>query len=187
MDDTLEKEKRCSISVMDFDKKEYLKPYRESYEKFLVKVIEYYMAQNYEVTLLSFCKVEGDELAVDRILKNVSAGVLSKISVEKYNGRNWKDMINTIQKSSYLIASRFHSMILGGVFQVPTLPILYNHKTLHILKDMDCENYGIKLENLDNYNVEHAEYMLINNLKQIKKQAEEQFMVLDEVLNACSF
>lgn len=182
VDDTLIKEKRCSISVMDFDNKEYLKPYRESYERFLVKIMEYYIARDYEITLLSFCRVEGDELAIDRIVKKLPAEILSKICVKKYNGTNWKEIIAVIRSSSYLVASRFHSMILGSVFQVPVLPIIYNDKTIHAMNDIGCGNYGIKLNELDGYSIENAEYMLIHNIDCVKTQAEEQFKVLDSVL-----
>lgn len=178
----LKREKLCVISVMDFDKKEYLKPYREFYENFILHIIDYYVSEQYDIILMSFCKKEGDENAIARIEEACSIEKRERIKTAKYNGNNWKEMVSTIGSASYLIASRFHSMILGMVFQVPILPIVYNDKILHVLQDLGYESYGIRLENLNNTEISKTEFIVCNDIDTIKKQADEQFAALDAIL-----
>lgn len=177
-----EKKANCVISVMDFERKEYLKPFAEQYEQFIVSAMQYYVSNGYGVTLISFCKIEGDEKAIEKILARCSDEIKEKTRVEKYDGQNWKEIIETISQASYLIATRFHSMILGSVFQIPTLPIVYNDKCRHFLADIGCEQYGIFLEQLEHCEMKNIEYMQVDHLDKLKSQAEEQFKALDLIL-----
>lgn len=176
------KEKTYVISVMNFAMKNNLASYITAYKKFIINIASYYSAYDYDVILVSFCKMEGDEIAIDEILSLCTSNLRNKLKVVKYNGINWKQIVQLISSATYLVATRFHSMILGFVFNVPTLPVIYSNKCLHVMQDIGCDNGGIKLDELDGFSIENARYIEIENISEIKKRSQEQFKILDSVL-----
>jgi len=176
------KRQDCVISVMDFRKKAYLLPYADDYEDFILRAIKYYNSQNYNTILVSFCKKEGDEDAIERILNSTSADLRSKIAIKKYDGTNWEEIVDTIRRAACMVSSRFHSMILGAVFGVPTLPVVYNDKTLHTLTDMGLEQYALTLDQLKKFQDWNVSSWKPDSIDEIKKQSEDHFKILDTVL-----
>lgn len=174
--------KRCVISIMNFDQKEYLRPYRKQYEEFILRAIEEYASQQYEIVLMSFCKKEGDEEAVNRIQDACSAHAKERVFIQYYNGTNWEDMVQVIGGANCMIGTRFHSMILAAVYGVPVLPVLYNDKMLHVLEDLGCEACGIRLHDLDKTAISNAPFMVLPAIGQIKELADRQFAGLDAIL-----
>ena len=47
--------------------------------------------------------------------------------------------------SEYVIATRFHAMILGLAENKPVLPIIYSDKTINVLNDLNFEGEIIDL------------------------------------------
>ena len=59
----------------------------------------------------------------------------TRITTHFYNGNIGKTL-EVFSKASFVIASRFHSMILGISFGKPVFPISYNCKTINYLNDL---------------------------------------------------
>lgn len=177
-----EKKNVCVISVMDFSTRSKLKKYRESYEKFILSIIEKQLEIGREVILMSFCKYEGDENAIKRIMEICHQKQLTKINVHYYYGYNWMETLNIISSSSYIIASRFHSMILGIVYGIPTLPIIYNEKFRKILNDLDLKNFGVELDELNEFEKKQFKSIPAQDITVLKQKAELQFLELDKIL-----
>lgn len=178
-----ERKKRIFISVIDCSKKgKDIKQYTTNYEDFIVRCINYYSEYGYEIVLSSFCKMEGDEDAIDRIIKKLPSNRQSEILILNYNGDNWKEMIDSIKQSEKIIASRFHSMILGMVFGVLILPIAYNKKFEKFLTNFDLSHYCVSISDLDAQLPEHINYLLFNGSENIGESANAHFRKLDELL-----
>ena len=128
-------ENTCVISVMDFASHASLAPYAEDYFCFLRRVIDQQTQQGRKVILLSFCAHEGDERAIERLLSQCPQEVHRLC----YDGRNYAQICSCISSASCLIASRFHSVVLGLAYGVPTVPISYSNKTLQLLQDLGQE------------------------------------------------
>ena len=174
-------EKLCVISVIDFARNPALVEYKEAYINFIQKSIEKYCEKEYTIMLMSFCKIEGDEDAIKHILDKCEKNYKDKIKVYLYDGTNWREMVRIISSASYIIATRFHSMILGLVYDIPTLPIIYSEKSLNILKDLNCENCCIKPEELNSYDLNKAKFAKVNNIDKIKIKSIKQFEALDNI------
>jgi colanic acid/amylovoran biosynthesis protein len=91
-----------------------------------------------------------------------------------------------IQESKFVIASRFHAMILSWVFQKPVYPIVYSDKSLHVMQDIGFDGLYTEIENINEINVaEVYEYLSHSKSLDIEKQtssANTQFKKLDEFL-----
>ena len=105
-----------------------------------------------------------------------------------YDGNNCDDIINVIQNSESILASRFHGVILGLVFKKKVLPIIYSNKTLNTLNDIGFKGNIIDIRELpNNTNIQD----LIHNISfgvdteyfsSISKKASLHFEQLDKVL-----
>lgn len=169
----------CVISVMNFQKNEKLKKYALAYEQYICRCIDYFLKRDIGVTLVSFCEEDGDAYAIRKIIQKYD---YSSIKECYYDGHNWENVIDEFQKSEYVIASRFHSMILGIKYGSKVLPIVYNQKTENVLKDLKLENYGIKLQNLSKSRINEDCFIQVIDTKQISAESEEQFKALDSLL-----
>lgn len=150
------------------------------YENLILNFINYFSKLNYKIVLMSFCKIQGDENAVNRILNKAS------IKCEKYfyNG-NINEALNIIADSSVVIGTRFHANILGILMNKRIIPISYSQKTNNVLKDLGYQGKIIDLQSIENIDINSLylndfEYQI--DLNKIKNEANLQFEKLDEVL-----
>lgn len=147
---------------------------------FILNCINYYSQLDYDVILSSFCKMEGDEEAIKRLKHKITNDI--SFSILNYTGDNWKELVNAIQNSMLVIASRFHAMILAGGARVPVFPIAYNKKFSQFLDDFNLSSYCISMEELVNKKPEKMDYFLFNNIEEISNNANKHFVKLDKLL-----
>lgn len=153
------------------------------YEKTIVKLVKYFHSAGFSSTLMSFCRHEGDEEAIERIIPLITK---DQINVDKYFYRgNIDEALNILGSSSIVVASRFHAMILGLLLEKRVLPLAYSNKTNNFLNDIQFEGMILDIRDLKSFDVESI------NLEDLKSQdmspfiqlAESQFSVLDTVLD----
>ena len=89
-----------------------------------------------EIVLASFCKEEGDEEGIRKILDAMSRGKDSRIRILCYDGTNARELTEAIAESGSVIATRFHASILAMAAGRSVLPVIYSDKTKHVLQDM---------------------------------------------------
>ena len=121
-------------------------------------------------------------ISIKRIIEKLSSNKQSEISILNYNGENWREVVTSIQQSEKIIASRFHSMILGMVFGVSILPIAYNKKFEQFLANFDLSHHCISVSDIDHQEPGDLNYLLFDGSTNIAEQANEHFMKLDELL-----
>lgn len=178
------KEKMAVISVMDFDKYSHLKQYEDEYFRFIVDIMKKLINDDYKINLVSFCQNDGDELGIYKVIKKADIMDTSNINIFNYRGNNWKELLELFAKAEMVIATRFHSMILGLSYHAKTLPILYNQKCLRVLEDLGYEDKGIRVENLASADINALDFVEIGNLSEVQKGAELQFAKLDEAIGS---
>ena len=89
-----------------------------------------------DLVLASFCKEEGDEEGIRKILDAMNCGNDPRIRVLCYDGTNAEELTRAIAGSGSVIATRFHATILAMAAGRPVLPIVYSDKTRHVLDDL---------------------------------------------------
>lgn len=127
------KNKTIVISIIDLSWRKDLKIYQNDYERKLAKVTQELIQENYDVILMSFCEKEGDEKVAKRIEKLVSE---DNVSTYFYRG-DMDAALKLIKSSEGIIATRFHAMILGWIFNKPTFPFVYSEKMTNVINDID--------------------------------------------------
>lgn len=177
-----QKENTCVISIMDFSAKPALAPFADAYYHFLLDVATQQQKIGRKIRLISFCKWEGDERAIETFLSLCPPQLRTHIQVECYNGQNWQQICERISAASFLIASRFHSMILGMVYGVPTVPISYSNKTMQVLSDLDREHFAITPQMLSTTAADQLQPMEDTDISECVLHASNHFLALDAQL-----
>src|SRR5699024_8682160 len=102
-----------------------LKEFHEKYETSILEISKKLIKKGFKVVLMSFCQKEGDEEAITRIKNKVTN---ENITSYLYRG-DLEEALSVLKSSKSVIATRFHSLILGLLFKKPVFPFIYSGKT----------------------------------------------------------
>lgn len=109
------------------------------YVENMARLLRGYLDSGCSPVLASFCRQEGDENGIRKILAAAGCEDDPRVRVLAYDGTNADDMLSAIASSEYIIATRFHATILAMAAGRPVLPIVYSDKTRHVLEDLGFE------------------------------------------------
>jgi colanic acid/amylovoran biosynthesis protein len=119
---------------------------QESYERALAEVIDDVQSRDlHHVVLIP--QVTSDYMADDdRIVEKRVASYCARtpLCVEEHSDH--RDLKNLYGELTYLIGTRFHSVIFALTSRVPCVAIEYEHKTRGIMRDLGLEEWVIKIE-----------------------------------------
>ena len=165
-----------------------LQQYRSAYESKLVEVVSAFYREGYESRLVSFCAPQKDGEAAERIMRACLENGVTNISHCEYKG-DIQNVVNTLAESECIIATRFHAMILGWLFGKAVYPIIYDHKQIHVIRDLGFTNAYCKIEDIESVDAE----IVVSALKNYKvfdcqeyiREAHKQFVALDSFIKGC--
>lgn len=175
---TVEKKKIIGISLISLKERNDLSYLSDSYRNKMGEVISYYVEKNYKVVLFSFCKHLGDLEEAKAILASLNNK--QNVSIYNYEG-NLDEALKTFGQMESVIASRFHAVILGMLFNMKIFPIAYSNKTREMLIDYSLWEEKYDIRNFVNLDIQTflRSFVLSCNVE----TRESQFKVLDTQLN----
>lgn len=170
-----------AISAISIENRPEIEEIGEKYYTILGKVCDIFVEKNLPVKLFSFCSAEGDLKAIEEILKR--AKHRDQISTSIYSG-NIDEILSEINECEYMIATRFHAMVLAWAMKKRVLPIVYSPKQTHVLEDLGYDGFCWNLlcedipdpEQVVKYCQEAGPLETAENLV---KEAQKQFSALD--------
>lgn len=183
------KEKQVFVSVIHCagrDESHDLSSHDQTYTQNMAALLQTYLADGHQLVLASFCKEEGDEEGIRKILEAMGLAKDPRIRVLAYDGTNWEAITSAIAESGYVIATRFHATILAMAAGRPVLPVVYSDKTVHVLADLGFTGTVFDLRknapwsHPDSRSNGDAPVPLLSH--RIKEDAQLHFAKLDEVL-----
>ena len=149
----------------------------ERYVANMAKLLGGYLENGRSLVLASFCKEEGDEEGIAKILAAMGCQNDPGIRVLRYDGTNADEVVNAIAESGSVVATRFHAAILAMAAGRPVLPIAYSDKTKHVLEDLGFTGAVYDLREDASWTPAVPTVMKAPDI-----QALEHFAKLDEVL-----
>lgn len=158
------------------------------YEK-MKDVAIYFIKQGYAVHFMSFCQHEGDQEAISQILGLIPAEYQEQTHVHLYK-TNIDEILSALAGASCVVASRFHAMILGWVFNKPVFPVAYSKKMINVMEDAYFTGKYTDFSHLAELTPEQVyESMATNRLDVTLQanQAEKHFEQLDAYLSPAPF
>lgn len=182
-----EKQKRLLIApiCMDFRTDLFgISEYGMAYLKFHVRIVKSWIKRGYQISMISFCPSQQDGDMMQRILDNLTEDEKERTTCLAYTG----DVFPVLQEFAScegVLATRFHSIILGFLYGCKVLPVIYDQKSTATLDDLE---YPIRIELKDLHELEEdklwSEYNIIEPLsvEKLKKEADRQFCFLDSFI-----
>lgn len=134
MSGTVQKNKSISINIRSVDKWPSLKPLKQQYLENTKSIIEHYQQKGFAVNLVSFCNTYGDNQITDELFQMLDN--TEYVHILNYTG-NISECLAAISSSEFILATRFHAIVLGLVFGLRVLPISYSIKSENMLRSMN--------------------------------------------------
>ena len=179
----VEQEKSVFISVINLSNRPGLSHMQQTYENKLIDIINMFTDDGYTVKICTFCRAENDEITAHSILGDRRLMNGDMVSPLYYRG-NISDVTTSIMRSEIVIATRFHSMILGLLFGKKTFPIIYSKKMTSTLDYCGIDIEYTKIEDIGKLSCENLKTILQNyrvpNLENIIRDADRQFEATDK-------
>ncbi|MCQ2533760.1 MAG: polysaccharide pyruvyl transferase family protein [Clostridia bacterium] len=175
---------QIGISVIDLSIHKNTCFNKEKYESLILDFCKMCLEKNIRVKLFSFCEYEGDSKIIDSICSKIEKNNL--IEKVEYDG-NIDTFLDKLNECEFIIASRFHAMILGWVLGKKVLPVVYSKKHLNVIEDIQYSGPVIDLMQELSYTSNDIEAFLaecevLNSVSSLSKEAELHFRELDKLL-----
>lgn len=155
------------------------------YYTFLAEISNEYAKKGYHIIFQSFCEHQQDSIAALQICRLIEPQHQNKVSIFKYNGDTMQ-LLKTFLQAEYVIGTRFHSIIISWLAQIPVYPIVYNEKTLNVLKDYGFRGNYANIDNLVTHSFDEIDYNRLHeyrlNCQNLVKNATQHFYKLDMFL-----
>lgn len=174
-------EQSVIISVIKPSIRKSLQGYDEIYYNKMREIICCFLKEGYHVTLMSFCEYERDHEAIENILAPLSKPYINHIHTFYYK-HDLEEALKLISSCTFVVATRFHAMILGWLYQKSVFPIAYSSKMTNMIKDVNFQGDYVQFHELETLEAETVYQSMNRNRIDVTKQiikAKEQFMKLD--------
>jgi len=161
-----------------------LSKHEDLYNNFFAQLMLKFLENEYNVSIYSFCENEGDSEAVNNIIK-LLGDYKKEVNIVIYNGYNMQDFLSHFSRNTYLVCSRFHSMILGLINQQNIFPITYSNKMNNVLDDINFTGQYTTISELDSLKIENVYNTTLNNQFDVfpfLASSDYQFRILDNYL-----
>jgi len=173
------------ISMEGRNNKFAINDYGQSYQEFMIKLSKAYIEAGYAVKYISFCQMQQDEEAIRQIREALTEEERSRTDCCFYRENNLKECMEAYDESEIVVGTRFHSIILAELKGKKMISVIYDLKTLHTLESQGVHRY-YRLEELKDADIkavmDQAERLPEEKKKQLQKEAEGQFIYLDQLL-----
>ena len=173
--------KRVVFSVINMNTRSQLKKYALDYDRFIEKGVEFFGKRDYEIVFVSFCQEEGDGEYIKQVVSKDFCRE-RKITYYEYNG-NIEETLLMLREAESIIATRFHSMILGWTYGKKVLPVVYNQKMQNVIEDYHYHGSYVKMEELKEFSqTDFAAWMAEEafDATECAQESQKQFLGLDE-------
>lgn len=181
-------EKTVVISVLDLAPrggKYSIRQYQTGYEANLAALSDLLVEQGYRVELVSFCQLQGDEAAAQRIQQAMQHGSSPNVTILSYQ-EQLEPVLEAFAKADRVVATRFHSIVLGWLYNKPVLPVVYDLKCTQLLED-NRQDY-LTLEQWNQADPQGLLAQLISrpgfDSQELRQKAEGQFTFTDRALHS---
>lgn len=122
------------------------KVYKDIYTKWIVNHIRKYVKQKEEIMLMAFCEPEGDLQYCKYIYRILTKEEKAFVKIKVHT--DIEESLKYIANAKSIIATRYHAMILGWIFNKPLFVLSYSDKITNVINDIaPIQNY-VKLEEL---------------------------------------
>lgn len=134
--ETKEEENCILLSVIDFKVRSAYRSLHDCYRDKMAELMNLFAAEGFQVKLISFCQNEGDEDMAEEIAgcSVLSPDAKRQLRIVRYH-HHPQEAIRAIQSAKYIVAARFHAMILGLLFGKKVFAVIQGNKFSNVIAD----------------------------------------------------
>lgn len=165
------------ISVIQLDKREHLRGYKETYLNYLDNLIKRSIEQKRSCYLFSFCESEGDNFVVDHFSQKY------KQVIPVYYKGDMDEFLKIYSKVETIVATRFHALVLSLLFNQKVFSVIYSDKTYNLIRDLEVAVEYSYIKDLDRHDISRLESLKQLDITNIKEKAGIYFTELDKYLS----
>lgn len=174
------------ISVANLGKdRDEASGYITDYTEMLRRLVVDRNNRHLHTVFLGFSREQGDDLAIYDVLHDIQCPDLNHVYC--YPDISSLQALSLFQNADYVIATRYHAMILALLFGKKVCPICYSEKMIHVLEDISPHAKCVTLQELKQLDISQIEYEKTVQIgedqrKALVASANTQFRELDRVL-----
>lgn len=175
------------ISVVNLEKDGIKNSNKDSYYNYVSRIAEHFLKMKEKVVFVGFCRKQGDNIAIEHIVNNISSEFSNQIEIINYPERNIPYILGVFKNAEAVFASRYHAGIIGMMYEKKTYFLSYSNKTENVLKDIDrrirCIDITKEIDVDPRKFISQYGYCISKErLNKLKESANRQFLKLDLVL-----
>lgn len=177
-------EKMVVLTVIKPSIRKHLVNSDQLYYQKMSEVAIHFIERGYQVTLMAFCVIEQDDEALTAIKQRIPKHLIPNVATYVYQ-YHIDEALQILVQSSFIVASRFHAMILGWVMEKPVFPIVYSRKMTNVMQDLHFTGKYCDFDALHTLKANDVFASLNNstiNVSNPVKEAEEHFLLLDKYM-----
>ncbi|GGD01186.1 polysaccharide pyruvyl transferase family protein [Enterococcus wangshanyuanii] len=171
-----------NLSTNKANRSERLKLKVNEYEKKMSEIIQRYIEMKKHVVLMSFCNFEEDDLAIERIKKQLPQSVAERVTV--FHHRKIDESLEVIGRAKKIVATRFHGMVLGWLYRIPTFVVSYSKKTEIVISELNKEQEYCDIDSFSSLTFEEIEQRFTTiskeRLSKLSESSSDQFKFVSE-------
>ncbi|MCI9247070.1 MAG: hypothetical protein HFJ30_08220 [Clostridia bacterium] len=188
LDEIIAKRKgTVGVSMIDLAIRKDLIQQEENYYRMLTYNILQYIKESKQVYLFSFCKHEGDENAIQKLMKRIPEEYKTFIHCVNYNG-DIELFLKNYASMEYMICARFHAMVLSSILGQKCRVISYSNKIDNVVQDLQLFHQKIihikELNEETKIPLKEFEEVLPQKREAIAKEAEKQLEKIKELMKS---
>lgn len=171
------------ISVISVDNRPELKHIADKYYNEIAQTIDKCAQMQIPVKLFSFCEAEGDSKAI----RDIMARSKTKCAeICKYDG-DMDATLEQLNECEYIVATRFHAMVIGWCLSKKVFPVVYSDKQLNVMQDIGYRGswWDLRKPEADS-DVRLMEQIMAAcavDVKDCQQHAQQQFEALDRYIS----
>lgn len=160
----------------------------DDYAKKLKEILSKLLAEQKQVVLMGFCREQKDDEVIDSLAGDNRDNPL--LHIVNYPDISVHEAAGYFIGADYVIASRYHAMVLGWLFQKKVFPICYGEKMLHVIEDLMPDSPFLLLDGIKDFDTERimedmsCRREAFPGIAETARKAAGHFSALDQIATA---
>jgi polysaccharide pyruvyl transferase WcaK-like protein len=157
-----------------------------AYENMILREISRHVRAGRSVTIISFCRFQGDLAAAQRVRSRLDPDTRSAVTVHSYEG-DLRGALALFKAADWILGTRLHASVVGLSLGKRVLAASYSRKTDEVLRSVGYDGPLLTLDGMGGNQqpiIDDDAYRSLESelIERAQQSARSQLNVLDEAI-----